>query len=312
VLLIHNFDLKKGGGSSQPGWSDLAKTLHEEGYTVLSFDFRGFGESKTVDKQFWTFPQNSGGLIRGALKKGDTLDHKNFTAGYVRYLVNDIAAAKAYLDRRNDAKELNSSNVVLIGAGEGAALGSMWLANECRRRRDTNVPPFGAPALAPQSEINDIACAVWLTISPKAGPTTGVSRWVTEAGKKNKVPMAFIYGKDDKSGKTLAESFVKSLKSTGDKSLSGSFGVPGTKLTGHLLLDSGLEKFLPSKEAKGRDDGFLVKYLDKVLTERGNKEQKDRKSEASAYWYVNALGRPMKMSKRPGAEAPVVDFTIFQ
>src|SRR4051812_33994202 len=42
VLLLHNFDSKKGGNSSQDGWPDLAKALQDAGYHVLSFDFRGF------------------------------------------------------------------------------------------------------------------------------------------------------------------------------------------------------------------------------------------------------------------------------
>jgi pimeloyl-ACP methyl ester carboxylesterase len=320
VMLLHNFDLKKGGGSSQPGWAELAEILHKEGYTVFSFDFRGFGESKTVGNNFWNtvmFPHNSALNIKGALKKGNTLDHKNFSLAYVKFLVNDIAAAKAYLDRRNDAKELNSSNLVLIGAGEGAALGSMWLANEARRRRDTNVPPlqFGPPALTSASELEDVACAVWLSISPKVlGFGTPVERWVVEVGKKNKKPMAFVYGKNDSNGSTLAKNLVAKIKTANggkgakEKSLSGSFAVPGTKLAGNLLLDKDLDKLLPSKD----DKGFLLNYLEQVFNDRGTKEQKDRKSEASAYWYVTTTpsGQPraVKISKKAGQEAPEVNF----
>jgi len=303
VLLLHAFDLKAGGG--QAGWSELAKTLHEDGYTVLSFDFRGFGESKTVDKDtFWAFPHNSGGLIKGSVKKGENLDHKNFNAGYLRYLVNDVAAAKAYLDRRNDAKELNSSNVIVMGAGEGAAVGAMWLANESRRRRDTNVPPtrFG-PALAPQSEINDIACAVWLSISPKVGPTPGVGRWILEAGgKKHKVPMAFIFAKADTSGDTLARNYVKLIKPVAGKTKdfpnTGFFGIAGTaKLTGMKLI------------GEGDTTTKIKQYLDLVLEGRPAKEQKNRHSEASAYWYIWPNGNPKVLSKKAGQEAPQVDVT---
>ena len=60
VLLIPNFDLKKGGGIQQQGYDDLAKALQNEGYTVLSFDFRGFGDSKTVDPvTYWKLPPPS-------------------------------------------------------------------------------------------------------------------------------------------------------------------------------------------------------------------------------------------------------------
>src|SRR5687768_1482086 len=43
VLLLHDFDLKKGGSSQQEGWTDLAKDLQKAGYAVFMFDFRGFG-----------------------------------------------------------------------------------------------------------------------------------------------------------------------------------------------------------------------------------------------------------------------------
>src|SRR5438874_1289007 len=47
VLLLHDFDHKSGGNSHQDRWDELAERLQQEGYSVLSFDFRGFGESKT-------------------------------------------------------------------------------------------------------------------------------------------------------------------------------------------------------------------------------------------------------------------------
>src|SRR5262245_51643950 len=45
VLLIHNFDMAKGGDSHQDGWDSLGDALQAKGYAVLSFDFRGFGQS---------------------------------------------------------------------------------------------------------------------------------------------------------------------------------------------------------------------------------------------------------------------------
>src|SRR5262249_35021117 len=135
VLLLHDFDSKKGGNSHQDGWDALAGRLQAEGYAVLSFDFRGFGESKTVGKSFWDIrrtPHNN--MVRRRKGSPDSVDHKDFNIGYYPYLVNDIAAAKAFLDRRNDAREVNSANVIVVGAGNGATLGAMWMASECRRR----------------------------------------------------------------------------------------------------------------------------------------------------------------------------------
>src|SRR5262249_49905366 len=46
VLLLHNFDPRKGtGNSSADGMDDFAEKLQAAGYAVLRFDFRGFGES---------------------------------------------------------------------------------------------------------------------------------------------------------------------------------------------------------------------------------------------------------------------------
>src|SRR5262245_41278023 len=128
VILLHNFDPDKGGNRSQDNWPLLAQMLYDDGYSVLSFDFRGFGDSKSVSKEFWNAGHNRAPLLKNiTAKPPDFIEYKkNFNSGYYTYLVNDIAAAKAYLDRRNDAKELNTSNVILIGAGQGATLGAMW------------------------------------------------------------------------------------------------------------------------------------------------------------------------------------------
>jgi hypothetical protein len=298
VMLLHNFDLKKGGSSQQEGWSRLAKSLQADGYTVLSFDFRGFGDSKSVNERFWSNRTNMQ-LVRGGNRKPDTIDHSKFTSPYMPYLINDIAAAKAYLDRRNDAGQMNSANVILIGAGEGAALGALWLKNECRRRRDTNIPPLGLPQLA-GPEISDIACGVWLSIRP--GFNNRVSAFTRgalyEAGNTHKVPMAFIYGAQDTSSKTLSEGFVRSVKGANAKGLpnTGFHAVPATKLADNKLLE------------KETINWIMKDYLEKVLEARGAKEQKDRKTEASAYWYTTAKGKTaVKLSKPGGQEAPVVD-----
>jgi pimeloyl-ACP methyl ester carboxylesterase len=304
VMLLHTFDLKNGGSSQQEGWAKLTKELTADGYHVLSFDFRGFGDSKTVTERFWKYPYNQQ-LIRGSIKKPETIDHGRFVASYLPYLINDIAAAKAYLDRRNDAGQLNASNVILIGAGDGAALGAMWLKNECRRRRDTNIPPNPfAPTLA-QPEINDIACAVWLSIHP--GFNQRVSNFARTAiaeagGKKNKVPMAFIFGKKDSKGETLADTYAKAIKaSTGTKGLTGVHAVSGTNLSGNKLLG-----------VDGTIKWIVKDYLQPVMEARGSREQKDRKSEASQYWYVNPLtGRQFKVSKIAGRESPEVDLNLL-
>src|SRR5262245_8912552 len=45
VLLLHDFKADKGGNSHADGWDSLDEALNKEGYAVLSFDFRGHGDS---------------------------------------------------------------------------------------------------------------------------------------------------------------------------------------------------------------------------------------------------------------------------
>src|SRR5579884_2957405 len=107
VLLLHDFRHLKGGSSQEDGWHQLAGQLQKEGYAVLSFDFRGFGNSKSVSPKFWEFPHNRQG-IKGASKKNPpaSIDEKDFSPNYFINLVNDIAAARAYLNIKNDANEI--------------------------------------------------------------------------------------------------------------------------------------------------------------------------------------------------------------
>ncbi|HZV04642.1 MAG TPA: protein kinase, partial [Gemmataceae bacterium] len=54
VLMLHDL----GRDCSSPGWKYLAEALQAEGHTVLTFDFRGHGESKKISAAFWKFSVN--------------------------------------------------------------------------------------------------------------------------------------------------------------------------------------------------------------------------------------------------------------
>src|SRR5262245_23345617 len=67
VLLLHNFQLGKGGSRADAGWDTLAAALQKKGYAVLAFDFRGHGGSTSVSDNFWdrrAHPHNT--LLPGA------------------------------------------------------------------------------------------------------------------------------------------------------------------------------------------------------------------------------------------------------
>jgi hypothetical protein len=312
VLLLHNFSKQKGGSRSDEGWDTLGDSLAKEGYTVLSFDFRGHGDSKNVAKEFWDlrkFPQNKLALKAGgpALKDLPTaIDYKDFQttpSSYYAYLVDDIAAAKAFLDNKAGAA---AGNTIVIGAGQGATLGSMWMASEWRRYRDTNVMPAARPNLDPDPEGKDLACGIWLTISGSLEThAVPVDSWLIEVGgKKNKVPMLFLYGADDSKGKQNANialtkmmpgykmmesaeglnKFETSLKFTRD------YAIDGTKLDGSQLLQKSL-----------RTNDVIKAYVDKVLEDRGSKETKRHEAEKFRYFWVPPGAQP-RLAKQAGEE----------
>jgi pimeloyl-ACP methyl ester carboxylesterase len=305
VILLHDFSHKQGGGRSKDNWPDLAASLQEDGYVVLAFDFRGFGESKNVNKEkFWKFRHNT--QIKGSAKQSDTIDQKDFGSGYYQYLVNDIAAARAYLDRLNDQNSCNTSSVIVIGAGQGATLGALWMASEGRRKVDKNsgMGLLVAQPMLDDPESKDLAAGVFLTISPRlegrtvAGP---LQRWLGETVRVNKIPACFILGKTDSANDNVVNAIVKVIKGTGKaKSPWSTYRIEGTNLTGSKLLEKSLGT-----------DKFIKKYLDSVMEKRGAKEWRKREVEKKAYYYVIPGRRLPVINKPAGQEVPPVDLNQF-
>src|SRR5262249_40873887 len=61
VLLLHDFKQKKGGSSKALAYQELATALRDDGYAVVTFDFRGFGDSTSVTDKFWDHSHNRTG-----------------------------------------------------------------------------------------------------------------------------------------------------------------------------------------------------------------------------------------------------------
>jgi alpha-beta hydrolase superfamily lysophospholipase len=280
VILLHNFD-NKGGDCQKDGWNDLAAALQKEGHSVLSFDFRGHGESIGVDPaKFWSneFAYNQRyvkfKLVEG--KPPESITQTNFRDGYYPFLVNDITAVRAFLDKQNDAGTINTKNVVVIGAGQGATLGMLWMESEMRRRQGVPINPalgLAQALLLPPAAINlkdpagrDLVGGIFLSPSPTlGGMQVPVHSWLKNLGKENKVPLAFITAEGDKEGTKYALNLLlgvspdyvvgkappKELPFTGEKAIE-------TKLTGSQMLSEGL----PTEKWIVQD------YLPKVLEKR--------------------------------------------
>jgi alpha-beta hydrolase superfamily lysophospholipase len=306
VLLLHNINARTGGDSHADGWDHLAGTLQKEGYAVLTFDFRGFGKSKTVDKEFWNRaknPQNQ--TIRNALKMPETIDRADFRSDYYPNLVNDVAAAKAYLDRKNDGRELNASNLVVIGAGEGATLGALWLASEAHRKKDRASATPGLPPDFDQPELRDVSCAVWLSISPTlATRQVPVKAWLTDVGRDQKVPMAFVYGSKDEKAKNFAVAAESAIKpKTGTKKYDPKDTGDPRAYTGLKKLDTSLSGSQLLQRSLDTEKWVVKTYLADLFDARPLREWRKRDAERFAYVWAFPQMRPM-LAKAPGEEAP--------
>jgi pimeloyl-ACP methyl ester carboxylesterase len=300
AILLHRI----GGQSNGDGWKDLAEDLQKAGFAVLSFDFRGHGASINVAPQFWSHPMNQNIPHKLGPKLPETISLADLqkTPGYLPNLVNDIAAAKRYLERRyNDSGECNLSNLVLIGSEDGATLGALWLATETKRYRLTQ--NLGGPVMkANNPESKDVVACVWLNMSNTLGgkvPATYLNVWLREAGNSqgSKVPMAFIFGKQDEKAEKEALKYVKAIRPMYDPKkppkddLRGTFeyGVPETKLVGSKLLTG---------ELSTRED-IIKKYFDGFIFDekKGLNEWENRESEKANYgWYLPSLRMPILSS----------------
>jgi hypothetical protein len=258
VMLVHQV----GGSSEQEGWGDLAKKLQDKGFSVLTFDLRGHGDSTTVAPGFWKVPRNQTLSSYRAGKQKDQISYKDFrTLDQYASMVDDLAAAKRFLDRRNDAGDCNSSNVIVVGAQSGAALGLLW--TYCAWH---TVPYYSAFQLLQgtrqQVEGQDICAAVWLSISPYLGPGgrghVSLENWV-RAPVRERVPMYFLYGEHDSKSANVAHILCdKVMRAEKDSKTkwTGKKALKETKLAGSDLLGNSLQT---------KED--IITYVTKVMDE---------------------------------------------
>jgi pimeloyl-ACP methyl ester carboxylesterase len=268
IILLHEI----GSNAQKAGWDEFATKLQTEGYAVLAFDFRGHDRSTSVSpKAFWNILINKN--LRNAAKLGSDISYKDFPPTYFPMLVNDIEAAKHFLDQQNDAGLCNSSSLIVIGAKDGATLGALWMALQYQTPVISK-NAVGLPVIqGVQGE--DLACGVWLSISPWINTQQmAVSRWLAAPGlrmfpaMREKVPM-YMLCTEGNNNKNFCEDLRRVLKQ-------------GIK---NRVSDLDYVKVFPGKDAQrlaGKDllglgaDKFIIKYLDTVLQNGGNPWQMKR------------------------------------
>lgn len=250
VLLVPNI----GSDRDKAGWEELAEALQQKGYAVLTFDFRGHGESTEVDPAlFWHYTANLT-HIKGANRTKDHIAVKDFLPGYYPWMANDLAAARLFLDQKSNDKACNSSSLILVGAEQGAALAALWTYTEFLRPRLAKntlgvLAPIGPP------EGNDIQCAVWLSI-PQRFNNVYVGSWLKEP-VRSRVAMGFLYGKEDAGAASAAKVLLDVVKGGKQAALDDKLGLE-TKAAGAGLLGK--------QSLKTQDQ--VITYIDGVMEKR--------------------------------------------
>jgi hypothetical protein len=225
-------------------WGGLANRLTEAGYNVFRFDWRGHGKSNDIKDtaKFWT-NQITGAWNVRYIKGGginvkpikDQFFFKDFkdanaATNYMPVYLTDLAAARAHLDSKNDAGEINTSSIYLVGSESAATLGIGWMAAEWNRPQFSPTP--NQLGLAPRYEFVpqglrgefdtaglDISGAVWLSASRPAsfspaavksfvsGVFPSGSRMYMAPKIRDNNPMMFMYAAGDKKGEDNAKFF---------------------------------------------------------------------------------------------------------
>jgi pimeloyl-ACP methyl ester carboxylesterase len=245
VILLH----PTGSDRLKAGLEAVARRFQGD-YSVLTFDFRGHGDSENVLAKFWAHRLNQ--QLKGAKPNKPTISYKEFPNSYWPMLVNDIAAAKRYLDRRTDANQCNSSNVILMGADDAAALGQLYLATAWR-------PQYGAFQPASTLSGNDIACAVWAGMpqNVRGNSLTSMAQWVAQTPQMAKTPICCLYVENDNRARSVALNLDKALKQTRQAS----------KLSTHIAIKDRAASRDLLKRPQGEET--VLKFLAKVFDDRG-------------------------------------------
>lgn len=248
VIMLH--PLGAGENRNKKNWVELAKQLSKD-FSVLTFDFRGHGESTEIDGPLYCHYRGNLDGTKGARADKSRLDFKDIQPYYYSLFCNDVAAAKAYLERtKNDLGLCNVQDLAIIGADMGATVGAIWANSEWYRYRMevNNVLLVPTPKLENRPEGKWISAFVFLSITPKFGKRdVNLTNQLAMSCKVNQVPAVFLYSEADKSAKDAAKLLEKNIKFTAKKAdprlaLTAAVGLKANeKLTGIDLLQPSLK-----------------------------------------------------------------------
>jgi pimeloyl-ACP methyl ester carboxylesterase len=312
----------KGNDMTKGDWEGLANILAKEGFNVFRFDWRGHGKSTDIkDKdKFWGLdPVSNPNMftaawnnryITGSPPKRPIKDTILFSdlrdpVRYAPVLLTDMAAVRFHLDSKNDAGDLNTSSIYLIGAESAAAIGFAFIATEWNRpafapkpnelgfaaRYDYVPQPLRIP-IDPAGGA-DISGAIWLSAHrPTSVPERLIEHWVARQAPKmrDNNPMLFLYADKDNKGKAQAEFYHH-----------GALVGRGDKRNGlNPLNDAYLKKMEGAGELSGvsllgnnvklKTEDTILRFLEAIQKERAKITRKQRNFTAPYFIALNAFG----------------------
>ncbi len=278
IIMLHPL----GESSTKKPWVALAETLRTQA-TVITFDFRGHGQSTDVDPmKFWAISSCTPGLTNfnaNNIKGGATaaraqksqIEFKEFMPSYYPAFINDIAAVRCYLDRQNDSGKCNTSSIIVVGAETGATLGAIWVNSEWHRHRMIQHPVTLLMAPDTKSEGRDIIACIWISATSQLGTrTVSIGNTLSIPMVQHAMPTVFIYGEDDKKSANVANAALNLIKKDKKKyPYTDRAPIKNTDLTGITLLQKSLGV-----------DKVMAKYLEDVIDAKGREwtEREFRKS----------------------------------
>ncbi len=292
VMILHPI----GSNRSNTGIKELAGELQAAGHSVLAFDFRGHGDSTSVGTGFWKAANANEKYIKGANPSKTSIDYKAFAPAYNAMLVNDIMAAMMFLERRNDAGDCNTKKLVIVGIGDGAFLGQLWLHSEWHRYRVSQFNPINKiPVKWDDSPEGKKVLAI---LSVNATPTLrglGISPlpWMAVTGREKKVPMGFLYSDSDPAAASFADRAFKAAAGTQKSEFYAMKGFKGAK-PGVGLLNSE-----PAR-------GSIAGYVKLIVEKKGNNDWAANEVEKNGYVWVFDKNMTPVLAKPEGDKAMIL------
>lgn len=241
VILLHAVGPGRTS-ASRVDFGRLPQLLQREGFAVVAFDFRGHGESKTIDpvRYYDIYPPARPQPNQAAANKIDSREFR--TNLELALMANDLTAIKVWLNKQNNLRRCNAHNVALVTVEQSGILGMIFAVNE---HRDSNrLLEFTGSRVGAESrfEGDDLVGLVLLSTTDRLGgeriDPTLLQTWL-QFTYARRLQLLALYGDEDAVAKEFwgrASSWLR-VREKDPAPAATLKRIKGTSLVGLKLLD---------------------------------------------------------------------------